>query len=607
MVKVSDLVAEFLKENGIKTIFGIIGSANSHIFNSIDELGYTKIINTHHEQAAVMAMGAHYRASGKISAVIVTAGAGATNAITGVVSNWADSIPGIIISGNESTEHIKEHSKLRMYGTQGLNITKMVGDVTKYSHCLMDEKGIQSELEKCLQITMEDRKGPTWLDIPFDLQSKRVNKRPWEKKTPALLTEQTDYSESLINAINSSKRPLILGGNGIRLSGSKDKFNDFINKTNIPTTLSWSGIDLLGNDNPNFFGRFGLYGQKSANYIVQNCDLLIVLGSRLALPQTGYDWDEFIREGKIICVDIQDLQAPKDYIDLHIKENVSQVLDQLLDNVEDILPIDNFWKDYCNNKKLKYPWIGPEHEHNGKYINSYQFIDKLSNHLKDDHIVVTDMGTALLSGHQAIKLKSEQKMFTSLGLGEMGYGIAGAVGAAAACPDKDVLCLNCDGGIMMNLQELHTVIENGLNVKIVIFNNDGYLMIKHTQKMLFNSNYVSVDKNTGIGLPNFSKLLPALGYEYYSLKDWDNADIKINQFLNDPSNSILEVFMDPDQGFLPKVKGVPREDGSILAPPIEDMSPLVPLGELKGEMIVEISKKSKEISRDDKSRNNWNR
>ena len=596
MVKVSDLVADFLKEQKIKTVFGIIGSANSHIFDSINTLGYTKIINTHHEQAAVMAVGAYFRASGKISAAIVTAGAGASNAVTGVVSNWADSIPGIIISGNESSYHIKEHSKLRMYGTQGFNVTKMVKDVTKYSHCLMDENNIQDELEKCTKISLEDRKGPTWLDIPFNIQSKRVNKRDWNIETINSISF-VDYSKFLIDTINSSKRPLVLGGNGIRLSGSKDKFNDFINKINIPTTLTWSGIDLIENNNINFFGRFGLYGQRGANYIVQNCDLLIVLGSRLALPQTGYDWNEFVRNGKIVCVDIDELQAPKEHIDLHIKENVSIVLDQLLNNIKDINPINKTWLDYCNDKKQKYPWIGKEHNHKDNYINSYQFMDKLSNHLKNNHIIVTDMGTALLSGHQAIKLKSNQKMFTSLGLGEMGYGIAGAVGAAAACPNKDVLCLNCDGGIMMNLQELHTVIENGLNVKVVIFNNDGYLMIKHTQKMLFDGKYVSVDKNTGIGLPNFSKLFPALGYEYFELKEWDNTDSKLSKFLNSRGPAILEVFMDPNQGFLPKVKGVPMEDGNILAPPIEEMSPLVSFSELKNEMVVDISNKSKQIKR----------
>ena len=596
MVKVSDLIAEFLKEKNIKTVFGIIGSANSHIFDSINKLGYTKIINTHHEQAAVMAMGAYYRASGKISATIVTAGAGASNAITGVVSNWADSIPGFILSGNESSYHIEEHKNLRMYGTQGFNISKMIEDVTKYSHCLMDENNIQSELETCFNITMEDRKGPTWLDIPFDIQSKLVKKQPWN--LPQISKKnQIDYSNFLIKAINEAKCPLILGGNGVRLSNSKEKFNTFINTTNIPTTLTWSGIDLIESDNPNFFGRFGLYGQRGANYIVQNCDLLIVLGSRLALPQTGYNWNEFVREGKIICVDIDELQAPKKHIDLHIKENVSIVLDQLLDKIDSIKPIENKWLKYCQDKKINYPWISKEHEHKDSYINSYQFIDKLSNHLKDDHIIVTDMGTALLSGHQAIKLKPNQKMFTSLGLGEMGYGIAGAVGAATACPDKDVLCLNCDGGIMMNLQELHTVIENGLNVKVIIFNNDGYLMIKHTQKMLFNGKYVSVDKNTGIGLPDFSKLFPALGYEYYRLEDWSNIDNSLDKFLNYSGPSILEVFMDPHQGFLPKVKGVPKEDGSILAPPIEEMSPLVSIDELKKEMTIKLSKKSNQIKR----------
>ena len=596
MVKVSNLIAEFLKEQQIKTVFGIIGSANSHIFDSINNLGYTKIINTHHEQAAVMAMGAHFRASGKLSAAIVTAGAGASNAVTGVISNWADSIPGLIISGNESSYHIKEHSKLRMYGTQGFNITKMVEDVTKYSHCLMDENDIQSELEKCLNITIEDRKGPTWLDIPFNIQSKMVTKQPWNNPKP-IDSNQIDYSKFLINALNESKRPLILGGHGVRLSDSKDKFNKFINSTQLPTTLTWSGIDLMESSNPNFFGRFGLYGQRSANYIVQNCDLLIVLGSRLALPQTGYNWDEFVREGKIICVDISDLQAPKEYIDLHIKENVSTVLDQLLNNIKNINPIDKQWLEYCNNKTNIYPWIDVEHEHKENYTNSYKFMDKLSNYLKDDHIITTDMGTALLSGHQALRLKQNQKMFTSLGLGEMGYGIAGAVGASAACPDKEVLCLNCDGGIMMNLQELHTVIENNLNVKIIIFNNDGYLMIKHTQKMLFNGKYVSVNENTGIGLPNYSKLLPAFGYNYYSLTDNSNTDNVLDKFLKYKGPAVLEVFMDPDQGFLPKVKGVPKEDGSILAPPIEEMSPLVSKEELKNAMIVELSEKSNQIQR----------
>ena len=596
MVKVSDLIAEFLKEKEIEVVFGIIGSANSHIFDSINKLGYTKIINTHHEQAAVMAMGAYYRASGKLSATIVTAGGGASNCITGVVSNWADSIPGIIISGNESSVYIKEQEYLRMYGTQGFNIAKMVKDVTKYSHCLLDEKDTQSELEKCYNISNSGRKGPVLLDIPFDIQGKQTPIRQWAKGVESV-NFNVNESNYIIEQINNSKKPLILGGHGIRLSGAKNKFQELINATGIPTTLTWSGIDLLESNNDNFYGRFGLYGQRASNFIVQNCDLLIVLGSRLALPQTGYDFDQFVREGKIIIIDIDTPQFPLDKVDKYFKTDCKDTISSLITKLDEINSIDSDWKKYCNKIRTEYPWIDKEHAHNTHYTNSYQFMDKLSNHLKENHIIVTDMGTALLSGHQAIKLKPNQTMFTSLGLGEMGYGLAGALGAAMACPTKDVLCLNCDGGIMMNLQELHTIIENGLNVKIIIFNNDGYLMIKHTQKMLFKGNYVSVDKGTGIGLPNFSKLLPAFGYNYFSLSHNKVTDQTINTFLNHDGPAVLEVFMDPEQGFLPKVKGVKKEDNTILAPPIEDMSPLVSKEQLENSMLVKLSNKSDQIKR----------
>jgi acetolactate synthase I/II/III large subunit len=287
---------------------------------------------------------------------------------------------------------------------------------------------------------------------------------------------------------------------------------------------------------------------------------------------------------------------PDKKVDLHVKENVSFVLDELLDKIRKINPVDSKWIDYCKDKRKKYPLIEDTHK-SENYVNSYDFMNKLSCHLKDDHIIVTDMGTALLSGHQNLKLKSNQKMFTSLGLGEMGYGIAGSIGAAAACPDKEVLCLNCDGGIMMNLQELHTVVENGLNIKVVIFNNDGYLMIKHTQKMLFKGHHCSVDKKTGIGLPDFSKLLPAFGYEYFSLRDKDDIDQKIKIFLECNSNAVLEVFMDPVQLFSPKVTAQVKNDGLIISTPIEDMSPLLNFQTLENDMIIKLSKNSLEINR----------
>jgi len=593
MVKVSDVIADYLKSKGIDTVFGIIGSANAHIFDSINKLGYTRIINTHHEQAAVMAMGAYYRSSGKLSAAIVTAGGGSTNAVTGVVSNWADSIPGIIISGQENYNYVSTQEALRMYGTQGLNITKMVSEVTKKAIAFDDQMNIHDVLEELDEETISGRPGPVWLDVPMNLQAKMVDKRDWNFYSKPL---KHVYVDDIIEAINKSERPVIIGGNGIRLSGARDIFTEFINKARVPVLLSWSGIDLLDDDNEYYFGRFGLYGQRAANFIVQNADTIIVLGSRLALPQVGYDFSQFGRDAKIIIVDIDDLEATKYKVNQHIKADCYDTIYNLLAKTFMLSEDKKEWLAYCQVMKNKYPLVEDYHKDNG-YLNSYRFITKMSDYLKDDHIIVTDMGTALLSGHQNIKLKSNQIMFTSQGLGEMGYGLAGALGAALACPDRPVLCMNCDGGMMMNLQEAHTIIENNLPVKIIIFNNDGYLMIKHTQKMLFKGDYVSVNKNTGIGLPDFSKLMPAFGYNYYGLKNWDDFDMVVSAFINNNQATVLEVFMDPEQDFIPKVKGVLKEDGSIFPPPIEEMSPLLSLDEVKQNMIIDISEKSKLIKR----------
>jgi len=590
--KVSDVIAEFLKEKKIEIVFGIIGSANAHIFDSINKLGYTKIINMHHEQAVVLAMGAYYRTSGKLSAAIVTAGAGASNAITGVVSNWADSIPGIILSGQEPSKYIKGHSNLRMYGTQGFNIVKMLDDVIKYGVTIFDAATIQDELEKSFDISYSGRPGPCWIDLPLDVQSATVEFRNWNVISENVKT--VDVTE-IVSLLNNAKRPVILGGNGVRLSGSKSAFQKFIDTIKIPTVLSWSGIDLLPSDHEYFFGRFGLYGQRAANFIVQNSDLVLVLGSRLSLPQVGYDYSQFARDAKVIVVDIDELEGTKYNNHLYLQEDCKFVLDAL-NKSEFTDEVRTEWLTYCSDIAARYPWVDEEHKDNG-YLNSYRFMDKLSDYLSQDHIVVTDMGTALLSGHQAIRLTEGQTMFTSQGLGEMGYGLPAAIGAQFSCMDKPVLCLNCDGGIMMNLQELHTIVENELPIKIVIFNNDGYLMIKHTPKLFFKSHYVSVDKKTGIGLPNFSKLLPAFGYDYYSLDAWNDFDLTMKEFLSNPRMAVLEVFMDPEQDFIPKVKGVLQEDNTILAPPLEEMSPLLPLDVVEKEMIVGISEKSKRIKR----------
>jgi acetolactate synthase I/II/III large subunit len=595
MIKVSDVVAEFLKHKQIDTVFGIIGSANSHIFDSIQNLGYTKIICTHHEQAAIMAMAAYYRASGKLSAAIVTAGAGASNAITGIVSNWADSIPGFILSGQEPSTYLNIHKNLRMYGTQGFSAYEMVKNVTKYSNVLTNPNLIQTELETLYNISVTGRPGPTWLDIPLDSQAKKVKLKDFSNYSNKSLriTDAYNHANDIIKLINESKRPLILGGMGIKLSGAKNKFKQFINTTQIPTTLSWSGIDLLSTNHLNNYGRFGLYGQRAANFIAQNADLIIVLGSRLALPQVGYDFSQFARGAKIVVVDIDELELNKYERTIKYNHDVSLVLDKLLENITKIKPNISEWKNKCDYYRNEYPIINDDYK-DDKYVNSYSFVNALTQQLSDDEIIVTDMGTGLLSGHQAGHLKENQTMFTSQGLGEMGVGLPYAIGAAFAEPNKQITCLNCDGGIMMNLQELQTIVQHNLPVKIFVFNNDGYLMIKHTQKLFFQGRYNAVDKNTGIVLPEFERIAYGFKIPYARIDKIEDLDT-INLDYKGPV--IIEVFMDPEQNFIPKVKGVILEDESIFAPPLEEMSPLLPFETIQKEMIVDISEKSKQIKR----------
>ena len=600
-VKVSDILAEFLVLKEIKTVFGIIGSANAHIFDSITNRGYTKIVCVHHEQAAVIAMGAHYRTSGKLSAAIVTAGAGSSNAITGVVSNWADSIPGFIISGQEQSYHIKNYEGMRMYGIQGFNSPKMVSDITKYSKTILDENTLQDELEHAYKSTISGRPGPVWLDFPSEIQSKKITKRPWNQEQsyiPIVSDNIKSDIEHIRKCISESNRPVIWGGHGIRLSNAKEEFRTLVYTLKIPTILTWSGIDLLSENNPFYFGRAGVTGHRNSNFIIQNSDLILVLGSRLSLLQAGYDITKLSPNAKIIIIDIDETELNKNKSICYksIRMDCKEFIINLQENAVPINCPD--WISYCNKIKTEYPLNESSHIDGGVgYLNSYHLINDMCKYLKQDQIITTDMGTGLLSGHYSIKLTENQTMFTSLGLGEMGYGLPSAIGAAFSSPNRQVLCLNCDGGMMMNIQELQTIIHHKLPIKIIIFNNDGYLMIKHTQKLLFKGSYCAVNNDTGVSLPDFTKVGIAFGFDTYQLRHWEDVDATFTKFFSDMKPAICEVFMNPEQEFTPKVKGVLQTNGSILPASLEEMSPLLPYNEIKDVMKWGLSEQSKHILR----------
>ncbi|MCV9927420.1 thiamine pyrophosphate-binding protein [Flavobacterium sp. LS1R49] len=606
IIKVSDLIADFLIENEIKHVFGIIGAGNAHIFDSIQQKGYTEIICVHHEQAACMAMQTYYRTNGKVTAAILTTGAGSTNGITGVVSAWADSIPGIIISGNEHSKFVELHKDVRMWGVQGYDSPAMVEKVTKYAAKVSEANLVVYELEKAYSIAKHGRPGPCWIDIPMNLQSTNIKENEiihFQLSDLPQLNLDADLNllesiDLITDSIKKSKRPLFWFGNGIRLANAESLLEPLLEKYNIPALVTWAGIDSIDSNHPLVYGRAGTYGQRSANFILQNCDLLICIGTRMAISQIGYDINELAREADIAVVDIDkfELDKYKERYKYSVNADAGVFISKLLEKeLNQSLDFSN-WIQRCDKYREDYPWFNSEdHPDKDGFINSYQFMERLNPYLKWDQHITTDMGTALLSGHQVLRIGKDQRLMTSTGLGEMGYGLPAAIGASVARGKGEVLCLNCDGGMMMNLQELQTIVHYKLPIKLFIFNNDGYLMIKHTQNALFNGRRAGVDSNSGVSCPNFSALATAFGIPSFQIRTWEDFDVIIPQVQEVSGPVICEVFMHPYQLFVPKLGLAIQSDGSLISPPLEDLSPFISREELKKNMLNGLHPKSSNI------------
>lgn len=602
-IKVSELIAQALERLEIKHVFGIIGAGNVHLFEAISRRGYTEIICVHHEQAACMAMQTYYRTSGKLSASLLTTGAGSTNGVTGVVSAWADSIPCIVIAGNENSKFTKPDNPLRMWGVQGYDSVDMVRKVTKYAQRVTSPEQAVYEVQKAAHITLDQRPGPCWIEIPMDIQASRIDPatstqftapQPVNYLTPQLSVQV----DSVVEALLAAQRPLLWLGHGIRLAGAEKKIESLLELLGIPALVSWAGIDMIDSKHPLVFGRAGVYGQRAANFILQNSDYLLTIGTRLAIPQVGYDLSELARGARIDVVDIDPQEVSKHQTRTQemIVCDAAVFMDALTERLQNVvIKLKTDWLAKCNEYKDQFPWIGPEHDDKDGYMNSYRFIKRLNGFFKSDQVVVTDMGTALLCGHQALHIEPGQRLITSTGLGEMGYGLPAAIGVSFALERGEVMCLNCDGGMMLNLQELQTIAHHQLPVKLFIFNNDGYLMIKHTQNALFKSGYVGTDKASGVSCPDFAKIAAAFDMPSFQIRHWDECDETLVKVQAATGPVICEVFMHPEQLFTPKLSLVSKEDGTLVSPPLEDLSPLVPRDVLERAMLVGMHEKSKSL------------
>lgn len=600
-IKVSDVIARFLAAKKMEYVFGIVGAGNAHIFDSITSLGESTIVGVHHEQAACMAMQTYFKISGVVTASLLTTGGGAANGITGIVGAWMDSVPSLIIAGNEPSRHVRADNPLRIYGTQGFDSVSMVKGVTKYAVRVVDPARILFELEKAYCIASTGRPGPCWVEVSLDTQSLLIEESslvPFiSEDRKALLpppspTLAADV-ETVLQMLREAKRPLLWLGVGIRLAGAAPNAAALLDRVRVPSLVSWSAIDLVDSNHPLVYGRAGLYGGRAANFVLQNCDLLVAIGTRMAVPQVGYDISELARAARIVVIDIDPDELAKyaARIDRPIRANAADFIDGILSATGTPVEAPAAWIQRCDDYRTRYPELGPEHQDKNGFINSYRFMDRLNSHFKPDQVVVTDMGTALLSGHQILKFKPPQRFMTSQGLGEMGFGLPAAIGASFARNKGEVLCLNCDGGMMMNLQELQTIVHHNLPVKIIIFNNDGYLMIKHTQNSWFAGRRSVTDKASGVSCPDYSALAHAFGFPAFQIRTWEDFHRVLPQVQAATGAVICEVFMDPEQLFVPKL-GAVQSEGRLVSPPLEDLGPLLPRDELRANMIVGMHPKS---------------
>lgn len=602
-MKVSDYIVQLFVEHNMKHIFSISGAGNVHILNSIADNPALVSVHPHQEQAGVLASLAYKRICGRLGVMITTSGGAATNAITGALDAWADSIPVLIISGQEKSEFVTKHKDLRMWGVQGFDIAKTVSNITKYAVLVTDPKRVKYEFQKAIHIAESGRPGPVWIDIPTDTQAAQINPDELESYVPEKDTtdNSTAFTAQISQLMANAKRPVFVFGNGIRLSGGENMLQALADKFGVPFLTAWNGIDLISSLHPLNYGREGTYGQRCANFVVQNADLVITIGTRMAIPQVGYDLREFARDAHKVVVDIDRTELDKFAADASftlIEADAKAFISNMLEQVASPAPANiSAWVDTCNNWKKNYPFVEPDglHKEMDGMLNSYSFVKELNKHFTPNEIIVTDMGTALTCTHQAIEVTDQQRVVTSTGLGEMGFGLPGAIGASLAADGQRVILINGDGSMMMNLQEMQTIVHLNLPIKLFVYINDGYLTIKHTQNNLFGSKFAGSGAKSGVTCPDYSKIGEAFGFKTFKISTLQEAETLLPTVLAEDGPVLCEVFIHSMQLLAPKTSFNINPDGTLVSPPLEDLYPFLTREVLHQEMVVPLHPKSLQI------------
>jgi acetolactate synthase-1/2/3 large subunit len=583
-IKLSDHVIALLQSLGVETVFCVSGGPIAHFMESVRVSGL-ECVHLYHEQSCAMAADAYARIKKKPAVVLVTNGPGASNTLTGVLAAYQDSIPMIIISGQVPRRQTIARSgkPLRQYGVQEAEIIGIVKSMTKYAVQVTDPSTIEMEVRKAYDLATSGRMGPVWLEIPLDVQAEKV-----ENIQPAPAPqEQSDFAEKGMSlstnfelvqeALTRSKRPLIVAGSGIHLSNGESVFLELVKKLDIPVVSTWSASDLFAHDDMLFVGNFGLLGTRAANLAIQNADLLLILGSRLSIPNIGYTTELFAPESKKIMVDIDsdEIEKVSLSIDIPVVADLKIFMTVLLKMREHGVGLDVAqWKKTLLTWKQRFNVFSEAHHRPVEKLNSYDFIEALSTKLKPKDVVVTDMGTSFTCTMQALRNTGSNRLLTSSALCPMGFGLPGAIGAYFADKSNRVFCIAGDGGFQMNLQELQAVVHYRIPVKIFILNSNGYLAISIMQDNLFEGRHFGSTPDSGVSAPEFDKIATAYGIPSFKISTLQALrDLVLDSFLNCNGPLLCEVEIPNNQLMIPRVQSTTDEDGKIVSGGIDKMFP----------------------------------
>lgn len=591
-MNVADFVIKYLTERGVDTVFMITGGQAMFLNDAVFRNKKITPIFTHHEQAAGMAAEAFGRIRGEIGVAMVTAGPGAINVLNGVVGAWADSAPMLVLSGHSSLANVDymEKNKIRQIGLQGINVKPFAKPITKYFKTVDDPAKILYYLDKAFFLATSGRTGPVWLEVPLDVQRMEVPERILEKFNSPDKKDSQDITKEEVNKavslIYESKRPLILVGQGVRIAGAQDSFRQFIKKTNIPVITTRLGIDLIESDNRLFVGRPGLYGDRAGNFAVQNADLIIAVGARLDTGIVGYDAGDWGRNAKKIVVEIdpEELDKPGIKISLKIKSDADLFLKTINSKIDKNKLGDlTSWAATCVGWKRKYPMVLPEY-HKEKKVNSYLFTEKLSEAAGNLDTIVIDTSSCFHVSCQTWNVKKGQRFLTTGGISTMGYWVA-ATGACMASGRGRTIVITGDGSLQMNVQEFATIKQNKLPIKVFVLNNNGYLLIRHTQKTHLEGRLMGESPKTGLWCPNPLEIAKAYEIKSFDIQRTFGMEKIIKEALVWPGPVICNVASPEWQLIIPRVASEKRPDGSFISKPYEDMFPFLSPDELASNML----------------------